>query len=366
MRDPGRGASRARARRPLARRARRTRARRERHRDGEARLARPARSVPDPGLRRLRNRLRLAERAAGAAEVVLALPRGRGPELGAEARKRVRGRSARTLPSTRSARASESRGGSTSHSIGNAGYYPLSVRHSCATDSTASACGRAIRTTSSTPRSPGRCRDSERLDALDPALALLARDGIVPRALLERMRESCSGLVVANVQSLQAVPFLNARAAARAPGRSGTSRAGTTPSARGSSRRTVDGYVVQNDVMRDDLARFHGIPAERVVVTGWPQTDVFQRAGARARPSTRSSATLGLDPARPCRARGGEHADERAVRGEVRRAARELVAHAGPQPIGRSSCSVLIRATASGAKRFAAALGAEDVAVQEP
>ena len=50
--------------------------------------------------------------------------------------------------------------------------------------------------------------------------------------------------------------------------------------------------------MEDDLRRYHGIDAGRIVVTGWPQTDVFQRA----RPRPEYDALLrsyGLDPARP-------------------------------------------------------------------
>jgi CDP-glycerol glycerophosphotransferase (TagB/SpsB family) len=34
--------------------------------------------------------------------------------------------------------------------------------------------------------------------------------------------------------------------------------------------------------MRRDLARFHGIEGDRVVVTGWPQSDVFHRRRPRA------------------------------------------------------------------------------------
>jgi len=41
-------------------------------------------------------------------------------------------------------------------------------------------------------------------------------------------------------------------------------------------------YLVQNEVMRDDLARYHGIGPDRVVVTGWPQSDVFHRRRSRA------------------------------------------------------------------------------------
>jgi CDP-glycerol glycerophosphotransferase (TagB/SpsB family) len=57
-------------------------------------------------------------------------------------------------------------------------------------------------------------------------------------------------------------------------------------------------YIVQNDVMRDDLVRYHGIEPGRVAVTGWPQTDVFNRR----RPRDAYDALLRglkLDPARP-------------------------------------------------------------------
>jgi CDP-glycerol glycerophosphotransferase (TagB/SpsB family) len=57
-------------------------------------------------------------------------------------------------------------------------------------------------------------------------------------------------------------------------------------------------YLVQNEVMRSDLARYHGIGAERVVVTGWPQTDLFHRRRPRAAYEELVEG-YGLDPARP-------------------------------------------------------------------
>jgi CDP-glycerol glycerophosphotransferase (TagB/SpsB family) len=57
-------------------------------------------------------------------------------------------------------------------------------------------------------------------------------------------------------------------------------------------------YIVQNDVMRDDLVRYHDVDSARIVVTGWPQTDVFHPR----RPRSAFDAvvrSLGLDPARP-------------------------------------------------------------------
>lgn len=57
-------------------------------------------------------------------------------------------------------------------------------------------------------------------------------------------------------------------------------------------------YIVQNTVMRDDLVRYHHIDAERIVVTGWPQTDVFHRSRPRAEYEAELAA-LGLDASRP-------------------------------------------------------------------
>jgi CDP-glycerol glycerophosphotransferase (TagB/SpsB family) len=57
-------------------------------------------------------------------------------------------------------------------------------------------------------------------------------------------------------------------------------------------------YVVQNEVMRGDLVRYHGIEPARIVVTGWPQTDVFHRRRERSE-FERVVRDLGLDPSRP-------------------------------------------------------------------
>jgi CDP-glycerol glycerophosphotransferase (TagB/SpsB family) len=43
----------------------------------------------------------------------------------------------------------------------------------------------------------------------------------------------------------------------------------------------LDHYIVQNEAMREDLVRYHGIESSRVVVTGWPQADVFHRRRSR-------------------------------------------------------------------------------------
>lgn len=119
----------------------------------------------------------------------------------------------------------------------------------------------------------------------------------VSSALLARMRTDCAAVVFSNLQTQPAVPFL---LAAR---RLGLPQVGYVASwdhtvGKGAISPHVDRYVVQNDVMRDDLARYHGITAERVVVTGWPQTDVY----FRRRPREDYEALLRgyrLDPAKP-------------------------------------------------------------------
>ena len=171
------------------------------------------------------------------------------------------------------------------------------------------------------------------------------REGLLPRWRLARARDAALALQRAAARAARGSssamramlrsrplqrpaaerrPVPRRRAAARSSRWSRTSRAGTTPSARASISPHCDLYVVQNRVMEDDLRRYHGIGPERVRVTGWPQTDVF----LRRRPRAEYEALLrgyGLDPRPSARARHGEHADERALRGTVRRAARRLV-----------------------------------------
>ncbi|MFN0154042.1 MAG: CDP-glycerol glycerophosphotransferase family protein [Gaiella sp.] len=118
----------------------------------------------------------------------------------------------------------------------------------------------------------------------------------VPRPLVRALRSERPAIAVANVQTRAAVPFL---VAAR---RLGLPSVGYVSSwdhtvGKGVMAPFVDRYLVQNEQMADDVAQYHGVPHERVIVTGWPQTDVF------AKPSPRSSyddlvRSLGLDPTR--------------------------------------------------------------------
>lgn len=119
----------------------------------------------------------------------------------------------------------------------------------------------------------------------------------VPSVLRDRMQAECSGLVVTNLQARVSMPLM---LAAR---RLGLPVIGYVASwdhqvGKGVLSPGLDRYVVQNEIMRDDLERFHGIRPERVAVTGWPQTDVY----FRRRPFADYAALLerlGLDPAKP-------------------------------------------------------------------
>ncbi len=119
----------------------------------------------------------------------------------------------------------------------------------------------------------------------------------VPSALVGRLATERPALVLSNLQMQSAVPFL---VAAR---RLGLTQVGNVASwdhtvGKGVISPRLDRYLVQNARMRADLVRYHGVPDERIVVTGWPQSDVF----ARRRPRAAYEDVLrsyGLDPERP-------------------------------------------------------------------
>src|SRR5205814_5464533 len=122
-------------------------------------------------------------------------------------------------------------------------------------------------------------------------------------------------------------------------------------------------YLVQNAVMRDDLIGYHDIPPDRIVVTGWPQTDVFHRA----RPRSEYEALLGglgLETSRPLvlvmgntptNAPYEEHFVERLVTWWKDNGRERVSLLFRPHPRDREWRS-----------RFGAALSASGVAVQEP
>jgi len=123
------------------------------------------------------------------------------------------------------------------------------------------------------------------------------RQRYVPHALAERMRGECGSLVLSNVQPHAAVPFLVGARRLDLPIVAHVASWDHTVG-KGVIAPFCDAYVVQNQAMRDDLVRYHDVDGRRVVVTGWPQTDLF----ARRRPREAYEAlvrALGLDPARP-------------------------------------------------------------------
>lgn len=119
----------------------------------------------------------------------------------------------------------------------------------------------------------------------------------VPHRLLEEMRRDCSALVLSNVQPHSAVPFLVAARRLRLPVVAYVASWDHTVG-KGVISPYCDRYIVQNDVMREDLRRYHGIGPKRVAVTGWPQTDVFHESRPRSE-YEKLLGRYGLDPARP-------------------------------------------------------------------
>ena len=123
------------------------------------------------------------------------------------------------------------------------------------------------------------------------------RQRYVSHELYRRMQAECGALVLSNVQPHAAVPFL---VGARRLGLPTVAHVASWDHTvgKGVIASFCDAYVVQNDAMRDDLVHYHEIPAERIVVTGWPQTDIY----ARRRPRGEYESLLrsvGLDPTRP-------------------------------------------------------------------
>ena len=183
----------------------------------------------------------------------------------------------------------------------------------------------------------------------------------VSHSLLERLRAERPAIVFSNLQMQAAVPYI---VAAR---RLGLALVGYVASwdhtvGKGVISSHLDRYVVQNDVMRDDLARYHDVDPARVVVAGWPQTDVFHVQ--RPRSAYESLVPrYGLDPARPVVLVMGNTPTNAPYEGRfVERliAWREATADA-PQLLFRPHPR-----DREWRERFAPALTAPDVAVQEP
>ncbi|MGZ8697978.1 MAG: CDP-glycerol glycerophosphotransferase family protein [Gaiellaceae bacterium] len=134
---------------------------------------------------------------------------------------------------------------------------------------------------------------------LDPVMMRwhYGRFRYVPQALNERLRKERPTILLANIQMHAVVPFI---VGAR---RHGLPIVGHVASwdhtvGKGIVTPHLQRYIVQNDVMRTDLVRYHGIAPERIVVTGWPQTDVYHRERSREEYEA-ALRELDLDPTRP-------------------------------------------------------------------
>jgi CDP-Glycerol:Poly(glycerophosphate) glycerophosphotransferase len=134
---------------------------------------------------------------------------------------------------------------------------------------------------------------------LDPLMAQwhYGRLRYLPRALRRRLQAERPAIVLGNLQMHSVVPFVVAA------DRYGLPAVGHIASwdhtvGKGIVAPQMRRYVVQNEAMRDDLVRYHRIQAGRIVVTGWPQTDVFHRKRQRSE-YEKVLGALGLDASRP-------------------------------------------------------------------
>ena len=102
----------------------------------------------------------------------------------------------------------------------------------------------------------------------------------VPSTLLARMREECAGVAFGNLQHPSTIPVLAAARRLDLPVVMNVASWDHTVG-KGVIPRFLDRYVVQNAAMEEDLVRHHRVDPARIVVTGWPQSDVFHRPRRR-------------------------------------------------------------------------------------
>jgi CDP-glycerol glycerophosphotransferase (TagB/SpsB family) len=135
--------------------------------------------------------------------------------------------------------------------------------------------------------------------SLDPAMMRwhYGRLRYIPSSMLNRLRRERPVIALANTQMHSVVPFIVAGRRLSLP-LVGHIASWDHTVGKGVVSPHLRRYIVQNDVMRDDLVRYHGIDRQRIVVTGWPQTDVFHRRRPRDE-YARVVRGLGLDPSRP-------------------------------------------------------------------
>lgn len=244
----------------------------------------------------------------------------------------------------------------------NVGFYPLSLRQSLREGF-----------------NHGRMRPGHQNWFLDPTLAgplplkapvdpaLLrwhyGRLRYVPPPLLRRLLSERPAVVLANIQMHAVVPFI---VGAR---RGGLPLVGHIASwdhtvGKGVVAPHLRRYIVQNEVMRSDLVRYHGIDSARIVVTGWPQTDVFHRRRPREE-YERAVRALGLDPSRPVVLVMGNTPTNAPYESQFV----ERLVDWWDETGAASRLSLLFRPHPRDREwrdRFAAAMSREGVAVQEP
>jgi hypothetical protein len=200
---------------------------------------------------------------------------------------------------------------------------------------------------------------------LDPVLMrwLYGRLRYVPSTLLERLRVERPAIALANIQMHAVVPYIVGGR------RLGLPLVGHIASwdhtvGKGIVAPHLHRYIVQNEVMRDDLVRYHNIEPQRIVVSGWPQTDVFHRKRPRAEYESMLRG-LGLDPARPVVLVMGNTPTNAPFEAKF---VQRLVSW-WEESGGRDRFSLLFRPhprDREWRERFSAAFDRERVAVQEP
>lgn len=145
---------------------------------------------------------------------------------------------------------------------------------------------------------PNRAGPLPQWSSLDPLLMRwhYGRLRYVAPQLEQRIGRERPAIVLANTQMQAVVPFIVGGRRLRLP-LIGHIASWDHTVGKGIVPPDLKRYIVQNDVMRDDLVRFHGIEPGRIVVTGWPQTDVFHERRPRADYEALLRG-LGLDPSR--------------------------------------------------------------------
>jgi UDP-N-acetylglucosamine:LPS N-acetylglucosamine transferase len=204
-----------------------------------------------------------------------------------------------------------------------------------------------------------------RWETIDRAMEwwLFSPHRYVPAALSGPMRAGCRGLVVTNLQAHVSMPYLVAARKLRIPV-VGYVASWDHTVGKGVVSPHLDLYIVQNETMRADLERYHGIDGRRIVVTGWPQTDVYRRR----RPREAYAAILeryGLDPDRPLVLFAGNTPDNAPYEGKL--VERLIAWWRGSE--AQSRFSLLFRPHPRDNRvpeRFAGALGVDGAGVQAP